>query len=319
MAKGLFTQGFCMLTDGTTTIEDIRAALEAKDFYIVKQAAPQKDWRFGGPTLVIEYDSDVNGYIAVDVVNERWPDTMGDPKTDSMTFAAWSMGHFGPLTFPGGLERAAQHSWTWQEGKTIAKRHRGFIRLRLSYGFGAKGSDPIMPQDYDPLVELVVLNTLVLPLFKVPGVLCYFNPNGEVLRDRATFREYYKGCNEQEKTPIALWSNVRFFNINDRIGLMDTVGNGQLDLQDVEAVFPKAKYEPEVIDYYLRNVSLYLLGLDRSMQSGEEIDGPGETNLSWMTEVLKEGASPPPRRVLRLYPKALESEVRRLSAGAKRG
>ena len=176
-----------------------------------------------------------------------------------------------------------------------------------------------MPQDYDPLVELVVLNTLVLPLFKVPGVLCYFNPNGEVLRDRATFREYYKGCKEQEKTPIALWSNVRFFNVNDRIGLMDTVGNGQLDLQDVEAVFPKAKYEPEVIDYYLRNVSLYLLGLDRSMQSGEEIDGPGETNLSWMTEVLKEGASPPPRRVLRLYPKALESEVRRLSAGAKRG
>ena len=38
MAKGLFTQGVCLLTDGQPTIEDIRCALEENDFEIVKQA-----------------------------------------------------------------------------------------------------------------------------------------------------------------------------------------------------------------------------------------------------------------------------------------
>ena len=103
MAKGLFTQGVCLLTDGRTTVEDIRSALEAKDFEIVKQAPPQKDWRFGGPTLVVAYLPEDNGYAAVDVVNQLWPDTMGDPKSDSKTFAAWMMGHFGPFAFRGGL------------------------------------------------------------------------------------------------------------------------------------------------------------------------------------------------------------------------
>jgi hypothetical protein len=148
MAKGLFSQGVCLLTDGQTTIKHLKAALEERDFEIVKQVPTQKDWQFGGPTLVVTYEPEVNGYAAVDVVNQPWPDTMGDPRTDSMTFAAWSMGHFGPLTFPGGLGRAAQHSWAWEPGKTVAQGHRGFVRIRMSYGFGAKDDDPILPADY---------------------------------------------------------------------------------------------------------------------------------------------------------------------------
>jgi Domain of unknown function (DUF4261) len=162
---------------------------------------------------------------------------------------------------------------------------------------------------------MIFLSDAMLAAFKAPGVICYFNPNGEVLRDRASFRELRTACKKQEKIPLPLWMNVRFFNVNDKFSLMDTVGNGQLDLRDVEAVFPKAKYDPDDIDYCLRNVTHYLLGLDRDLKSGEEIDGPGESNLTWTTEALKEGASPPPRRVLRLYPKANRKEIRAL-AGA---
>ena len=61
----------------------------------------------------------------------------------------------------------------------------------------------------------------------------------------------------------------------------------------------------------------YLLGLDRSLQTGEEIDGPGETNLSWTMEVLKDGAVPPPRRTVRLYPKALRKEIQAMAAAAR--
>lgn len=304
MAKGLFSQCVCLLTDGTATIDDIKSALQENDFEIVKQAPAQSDWRFGGPTLVVAYEPEVNGYAAFDVVNQLWPDAMGDPKADAMTFAAWSMGHFGPLGFPGGLARAAQHSWAWEAGRRIPQQYRGFIRIRMSYGFGARDNDRVLPADYDALPEMLFLSRAVLALFSAEGVVCYFNPNGEVLRDQEGFRELWSACKEQEKIPLPLWMNIRFFNLNERLGLMDTVGNGQLDLQDVEAIFPKDQYDPGDIDYYLRNVTHYLLGLDEGLKSGEAIDGPGETNLAWTIDVLKEGTIEPPRRTVRLCPKA---------------
>src|SRR5262245_56197834 len=124
MAKGFYSQGMCLLTNGETAIEDIKAALQENGFEVVKQAPAQKDWHFGGHTLTIDFLPEVNGYSAIDVVNQPWPDTMGDPKTDVKTSAAWGMGFFGPFAFPGGLERAGQHAWAWQPGRVIAKDHR---------------------------------------------------------------------------------------------------------------------------------------------------------------------------------------------------
>jgi hypothetical protein len=314
VAKGFFTQCLCLLTDGRTDLREIKAALEESDFEIVKQAPAMEDWRFGGPTLIAAFRPDVNGYVAIDVVNHPWPDTMGDPQSDAQTFAAWSMGNFGPLTFPGGLTRASQHAWAWQQGRDVAAAHRGFIRIRLSYAFGAKDDDPIIPDDVDCLAELYFVSRAVLAMLEVPGVLCYFNPNGEVLRDSPGFHQVWTQCEAQEKLPLLLWINIRFFNLNERLAFMDTVGNGQLDLPDVEAVFPIAKYQPQEVDYYLRNVTHYLLGLERPLQSGEDIDGPGESNLSWTTEALDQGAIEPPRQVVRLYPKANRKDVKKALA-----
>lgn len=310
MAKGFFTQGVSLLTNGKTTLHDIKSALLQQGFEIAKESKAQEHWALGGATLVVPFLPDVNGYAAVDVVNQPWPDAMGDPKSDSTTFAAWSMGHFGPYAFPGSLERARQHAWVWQPAQTISEGHRGFIRLRISYVFGASKDALVMPPDYDPVAEMMFLSRMVIALLDVPGVICYFNPNGEVLRDDAAFDQVWAACNQQEKMPLPLWMNIRLFNLSDKLALMDTVGNGQLEVRDVEAVFPVAKYDPGEIDYYLRNVTHYLMQLDREMQSGEEIDGPGETNLSWTMEVLDEGVVAPPRRVLRLYPKASSKAVR---------
>jgi hypothetical protein len=316
MAKGIFTQGVCVLTDGTPKLDEIAAALEAIQFEIVKRSPEQKDWRFGGPTVVVDYRPEVNGYIAVDVVNQPWPDSMGDPKGDPLLFGAWSMGQFGPLTFPGGLARAAQHNWSWEPARTIAQQHRGFIRLRLSYGFGAASDAPLMPQDCDPLDELDIVCQAAMALLALPGVICYYNPNGEVLRDRASFCETWKACAEEEKLPFLLWSNIRFFHLSPSLRLMDTVGNGQFDRPDIEAVFPHDKYDPGDVDYYLRNVTQYVYGLERELQSGEEIDGPGESNLGWTIEA-SDAVAEPPRRVLRLYPKANAAEVKQALAGVK--
>lgn len=273
---------------------------------------------FGGPGVVIAFRPEVNGYAAVDVVNQSWPDAMGDPKSDRLTFGAWAVGQFGPFAFPGCLSRAGQHAWSWGPGRTIAEGHRGFIRIRTSYVFGTKDNAPIFPEGYDPLAEMMFVSRAVFFLFEVPGVICYFNPNGEVLRNSASFRELWEDCRKQEKLPLALWMNIRFFTLNEKLGFMDTVGNSQLEIRDVEGIFPKVKYDPGKVDYYLRNVTHYLLDLGRELQTGEAIDGPDEDDLSWTMEVLDDGVIDPTRRVLRLYPKANRRDVREALAALRR-
>jgi len=98
-----------------------------------------------------------------------------------MTFGAWSMGHFGPLAFPGGLARARQHVWLWEAGRTVPEGHRGFIRIRMSYVFGTGQDARVLPENYQPLAEMMFLSRVVRALLNMSSVLCYFNPNGEVL------------------------------------------------------------------------------------------------------------------------------------------
>jgi hypothetical protein len=314
VAKGIFTQGMSLLTDGRTAIADVRSALSRHGFEIVKETPGSGEWAYSGPSVVVAYLPDVNGYAAVDVVDRPWPDAMGDPASGPTTFAAWSMGHFGPFAYPGGLARAEQHGWAWPPAKGIADGHQGFIRLRISYVFGAGEGKPIQPRDYDPVAELMFLGRAVVALFEARGVICCFNPNGEVLRDRASFRAVWDACVAHEQLPLPLWSNIRFFKLDDGLGFMDTVGNGQLDLSDVEAIFPSASYDPADVDYYLRNVTLYLRDLDRDLRPGEAIDGPGESGLSWTMEVLDGGIVAPPRRVVRLYPRKSAAQVRKVLA-----
>jgi hypothetical protein len=322
MPKGFFSQGMCLLTDGRPTIADVKSAVEAAGFHIVREIAPQEQWTLGGPAVLIPYRPEVNGTVTIDVVNRPWPDGMGDPKSDPMTFVAWSMGYFGPFAFPGSLQRAIQHAWSWPAAKEIAPTHRAFIRLRASYVSDERPDPnaPVLPQDYAPVAEMMFLSRLVIALGAVPGVLCYFNVNGEVLRTLDSFRADFEGAREQEKIPLLLWMNARLFDVDGTIGLIDTVGNSQLDVRDIEAAYPTARYDANTIDYYTRNVTHYLLDLGREIETGEPIDGPNETALSWTSESCGQPLATPPRRTLRLYPKADAAAIRKaLKAAAENG
>lgn len=302
MAKGLFSQSVCLLTDGQATLFDVKASLQRHDFEIVKALRPRSEWQFGGAALVIAYRPEVNGVAIVDLVNRPWPDTMGNPESDTTTFGAWSMGHFGPWAFPNGLQRASQHAWSWAEGRSIENAHAGFIRIRLRYA--TAGDDaPLLPANYDPVDELSFLSRVVLAAGAVAGVLCYFNPNGEVLRDHGGFSRVWQDCASAELIPLTLWTNVRLFKLTDKLVLMDTVGNSQLDRMDIEAIFAGDEYDPSTVDNYLRNVSLYLLHSNPEFETGQTIDGPGGTGSQWTIEVLDDGLVSPPRKILRLYPK----------------
>jgi hypothetical protein len=308
----------CLLTDGRPSIADVKSSLEVVGFDIARELPSQELWSFGGPALLLAYRPEVNGSVTVDVVNHAWPDAMGDPKADPMTFGAWSLGHFGPFAYPAGLERAMQHAWAWPDGRVVAPGHRGFIRIRSSYVGGAARDAPVFPNDYDAVAEMMFLTRFAIAAANTRGVLCHFNPNGEVLRDAESVRSIWAACASEEKLPLLLWMNVRFFNLSDDLGLMDTVGNRQLDVNDVEAVFPSERYDPGTIDYYLRNVTHYLLDLGREIQTGEAIDGPGDNTLSWTAEACDQALVAPPRPVLRLYPKANRSQVARAITAIQR-
>ena len=162
MAKGLFSQGVALLTDGRTTVKDVKRALVGHKFKVAREVKSHGDWRFSGPSVVIPFRPDVNGYAAVDIVDQPWPDAMGDPKSDPMTFGAWSMGHFGPFAHPGGLSRAVQSARAWGVGLAIPEDPGGFVRIRLSYSFGAKPKAPVLPKNYDPVAEMMFLSRVVV-------------------------------------------------------------------------------------------------------------------------------------------------------------
>lgn len=306
----LYRQSVCVLTDGSTSISDIRDAVASAKIRIIRETAAAEDWQHGGASLVVSCGLGPNDAALVDVVDRPWPDGMGDPKADPVTFGAWALGQFGPFTFPGSLNRAMQHAWGWKAAREVAGQHRGFVRIRMVRMDGPK--DAHSPTHLsEPAAELAALDRVALALQDVRGVLCYFNPNGEVLFDLATVRQVTADAGAQQLLPLLLWSNVRLFNLDSTYGFMDTVGNGQLGVADIEAIYPRKSYDPSTIAYYMRNVTHYLMGLDRELRSGERIDGPNETNLSWMIESLENGLVEPPRRVLRLFPKGDRRSIQR--------
>jgi hypothetical protein len=301
--KGRFTAGACVLFERPVALDAVADALGAFD--IVKRSEEVTNWAFGGPSVLLAFRPEVNGYVVVDTVDQPWPDHMGDPKTDPMLFGAWSMGHFGPFTFPYGLKRAAQHSWHWPEGKTVPERHTAFVRVLASYVFGpVSGDAPIFPEGYDAVGELKFVTEVALAVMRVSGAVCYFNPNGEALRTAASLTESLRFADEHDVPPHDAWCNVRLFNVDEEWLVMDTVGNGQLglpDLPDLEACLTKEKdYNLGQVDPFLRNTSIYVLERGEVFKDGDTIDGPGE--VRWRAWVRDTSLIDPPRRTIRFFP-----------------
>lgn len=301
MAKGFFTQGIVILLKESIVLDELENLL--REFTILKRSDEVTEWAFGGPTLVIEYDKEVNGTVSVDVTDRKWPDHMGDPKGESMLFGAWSMGHFGPYAYPNGLTRAGQQCWSWSDGKSIVSQHNAFIRIRLSYIFGAGRDASVMPKGCDPQKELAFISDIALALLRHPQALCYFNPSGEVLKSTASLKETLEYHRSHDLPPLSAWVNVRLFNIDEGWTLMDSVGNWQLDIPDLEVAFPKGFLDPQDVDYFIRNATLYILKNGQVIKNGDTMDGPSDCKLqAWTCE---SGLSDPPREVLRWIPTSL--------------
>jgi len=231
---------------------------------------------------------------------------MGDLNTDLEVFGAWSMGHFGPGTWPGALERACQHSWTWPDGRTIPLQHEAFILIRCSYTLGTPENAPVIftPKDYEPVHELEFVTRIAAALVRLPQTLCFFKPSGEYVRGVSEFLRSQGEHASTEQMPLDLWSNVRFFkleNVNPAWYFMDTVGMSQLDAPDHEAFFQSGAYEPGYIYPFLRTMSAYVVEQGPIIRDGDTADGPGD--VRWQGFNIGEGRiATPPREVIRWFP-----------------
>lgn len=298
MPKRFFTQSATVLLSKATSLDAIVPLLS--EFVIAKRIDNSPAPDLSGPNLILAFRPEVNGYLSVDIRNKKWPDHMGNPKTDAMLFGAWSMGHYGPYTFPGGLQRAREHLWTWPEGKEIADRHEAFIHISTSYIFGAEKELRVLPPDYDPLAEMHFVTRVALALLKHPDALLYFNSNGEVLGDEKLLRKSLDYHGQHQLPPFDIWTNVRMFRFDREWTLMDTVGMEQLDRPDLEMCYSAEKYKGADVAYFLRNCSLYLLNKGEVVKHKDTMDGPG--NIRWQAYHAKKPIATPPRRVIRWFP-----------------
>ncbi|HEY2343330.1 MAG TPA: DUF4261 domain-containing protein [Chthoniobacteraceae bacterium] len=282
-----------ILLESPLDIDNVRNCLSK--YRIVKQIDAAETPEFSGPAVIVEYRPEANGYVSVDTMSSRWPDHMGDPKSEGMLFATWSMGHFGPLAFPYGLKRAGEQCRRWERAQEAIARHSAYLRVRSSYIFGGRKDAPVLPKDYDPRHELLFLTRMTSKLLNSPGTLCYFNPNGEVLASKSIFEESLEHHERHTLPPLDLWSNIRMFQIPDGWLLMDSVGNYQLDIPDHEVAFRSGQFPPGQVDNFIRNVSLYVLEHGDVIKDGDTIDGPG--NVRWQARRFENGVSAPPRDV----------------------
>lgn len=307
MAKGLFTQGMCILLKEPVSLARLQECFSEFNIVgvqesVVDDASPE--------TLIIDYRPETGGHLLVTPSTSPWPDHMGDPDSMPDVFVAWSLGQFGPLAFPGCLQRAAEQCWGWESAEELSGEHTSHLRLLISYVLGADESEEqapepeddviLIPEDYDAMEELNFLTKAVSAALELPEAICYFNPGGEVLRDQSSLRHGLNYAWNYEQPPLEMWSNIRVFRAEDSWVLMDIVGLGQLDLPDMEAVFDSNKYEPEDVERFLRKASLYLLSGEEEVVDGDLADGPGD--LSWIAMECEDSLSDPPRETIRWFP-----------------
>ncbi|MGY8769766.1 MAG: DUF4261 domain-containing protein [Pirellulales bacterium] len=298
MPKGLFTQTVCFLLRSSVTLDQIESALGSKTELARIDAC--EHWALGEASLMLEFDPEKKGRLLLDLFEHPWPDNMGDPKKDSMIFDAWSLGSFGPATFPQGLQRATQHSYFWNEAGAEVSKHNAVLRVRVSYATGTTPDAPMLPEGYSPLEELDALMTCVSAISKLDEVICFFNPSGEVLRPEEQIAEIIAQSTEHKIPPLELWTNIRMYGLDSEWTMMDSVGNMQMDVPDVEAVFRSQIYNPNEVAGFLRNVTFYLMQTDKEVNSDDTLDGPGK--VQWKFELRDEALAEPPRKIIRITP-----------------
>ncbi|HEX2077913.1 MAG TPA: DUF4261 domain-containing protein [Longimicrobium sp.] len=297
MLKGLYSQSACVLLTESAALEALMEVLAPWGPRTLDD--PGDHWAFATrPALILSGEPELPRLVEVDVVAERWPDAMGAGPGDEV-FDAWVSQAFGPYAWPGGLRRAALHSWSWEDAPAAVDRHGAFIRIRCVHASALhEGLDP--GGTYDPLDELALVTEVADALMAVPGALGYFNPNGEVLRDRDGLQTALDHAARIGFPPVTAWCNVRGMNLPGGWAMLDVVGNGQFGLPDLEVCFPAGTRDNAEVLNFAYQITGYLIQHGEVIDAGDTMDGPGES--VWQVRRFRTPLSDLPRHVLCFVP-----------------
>lgn len=305
MPRGFFTQSVVLLMERAPSMEAVAAALGDFDVRGHQPERPPATWLGGFPELLVGYRPEDNGLVTVEIIDRRWPDSMGDPRQDPDLFGAWSLGAFGPATFPGNLARAAHRSLGGREGAPRAvEEHRALLRLRLSWVLGAGEGAPLRPEGQRPKGELAFITRVAEAASTLDETLAFFNPGGEVLLEPEHLRERLARATSRGLPALDTFVSVRLATVDDAPGwaLMDTVGMDQLELPDHEVVFEQERVDPNDVAGWLMDLCLYTLEAGDVIAPTHTVDGPGGL---WRCDgVTEDPRLPAPRRTLQWSPEA---------------
>jgi Domain of unknown function (DUF4261) len=297
--KGVFTQCLAILCAEAPTAKDLEETLSAT--WQCEVAPPADDRYVGGPGVSLDFRPDVGGQLAVDILDEPWPDRLGEGASDPDLYSAWKQGAFGPATFPEALERAKLQSWAAPSALEAVEKHRACIRIRTTYASRApdEASAAVTPLDHDSRAELQLSTDVAAALASADDSRVLFAPAGEVIREAAALPERIAAARGVGLPPLDLWINTRAYAVEEGWHLVDTVGAAQLGLPDVELALPPA-VGPDPVVGYAYNVIAYLVDEGDVLRSGDAVEGPdGQT---WQVARFDNPLVDPPRDTVLLAP-----------------
>ncbi len=297
----MFTQSVILFASRELTLDDIEGALSPFEVHGRTAGDETAHWAFGAPALILQLPGTVDGRVIVDVVNERWHDLPGDPDQEPDLFAAWSMGGFGPLAYPGCLERAGTQAWAWRQASSAIRQQKCFVRLRTTYLDDDDGQQTA-PEDHDPKGELLFLSEVGRALLGVTGMICWFDPAGEAVRPPHMVEQALDWHLTDDALPLDLWTNVRLGKLDDDGSwlVMDSIGMQQLGLPDIEIAFARDAFTFDQVSEMVRDLVAYLAEEGDVVEDGHTVDGPDDS--AWLALRFDGSRALPPRPVVRLVP-----------------
>jgi hypothetical protein len=289
----MFLQTGVILFDRLPSLDEVAAGLAGVPIARRRERDGNSGYWFGGEgMLLIETDTAQNGAIAVELFHQPWPDSMGNPETDTELFGAWAMRQFGLTNFPYGLARANA------EGTASRSDHVAFVRLNLSYVFGAEDDALVCPEERDVPAELGAIAQLAKRLCELTGAVGWFAPNGEVWLPVHEARELLARQATGELVR-ELWVTTRAYPAGRHL-LVETVGVAPMNPQMAEAydhqvvVLPDLGLDGDVVSRFVLELSGVARGGSKVVPS-EPVLGPGGR---WFASLVNTD-NPPPRSVVR--------------------
>jgi hypothetical protein len=299
MTQSFFSQCVAVLVSEAPGLAELRLILE-REGYTIKADEDVSQWpEMQGAGLTLATDFANGASCWVDICEFPWPDDLGVTEPPTLVTGAHMMGAFGPFSHPGAFARALQapgYDAVAQE----ARRHRAFVRFRVSYLIPSSGESAearfASAENANPTWEIGWLLRAAASLRGMPTALAYFNPAGELLLPMQALTGLITFAFEHKTFPVEAVCRVRGCPVDEQWSLVDSLGMAQFGLRDHEFAWSGTQPSRQEQVAFLINLLRYQISEAAPMAGGHTTDGP--QNKLWRAEEREASCMIPERKSL---------------------